>query len=237
MIDDVLGYFWALGLMLLGIWVIVGAFIPHPTVDEGEPFAIDLQGAQQAKVKIGHGAGQIEIAAGAPAGQVLTGIRAPGLNFSSRLVGERLEVDLTAGPTFLPFLGPSSGAWRFRLNGDVPLNLEVDVGASRLILDLSDLLVNYAKLGTGASSVDLTLPRRPANSLFDIEAGAASLDIRVPEGVAIRVRVQQGISSVNIDGKRFPRLEGGIYQSPDFDKAANRAELNIEAGVGSVKIH
>ncbi len=236
--EDVLGYFWPLFLLLIGVWVLASAFIPRNTfVEEGEPFMIDLQGASEAKVEFNHGAGQIEIRAGAPASQLMTGTKALGMEVSSKLVGDRLEAEVNAGPTFVPFIGPSSGAWRFNLNRDVPLTLEVSAGASNVTLDLSDLLVTYAKLETGASSVHLTLPARTESTLMDIEAGAASLDITVPEGVAARLRVKEGLTSLSIDNNRFPCLEGGIHQSPDYDKAAHRVELNIEAGVGSINIH
>ena len=72
---------------------------------------------------------------------------------------------MNAGPTFIPFIGPSGGAWRFDLNRDTPLRLEVSAGASNVSLDLSALLVKYLSLETGASSLRLTLPSR-AESTF-----------------------------------------------------------------------
>ena len=73
-------------------------------------------------------------------------------------------------------------------------------------------------------------------SLLDVEAGAASVNVRVPEATAARIRVKEGVTSVNVDTNRFPQLDSGIYQSPGFDTAADRAEINFEAGLGSVSV-
>jgi hypothetical protein len=115
------------------------------------------------------------------------------------------------------------------------LTLIVESGASSLSIDLKDVLATRVKLNTGASSSNVTMPARGA-SLLEVEAGAASVNIRVPEATAARIRMKEDVTSVNVDTNRFPRLDSGIYQSPDFDTAVDRAEINIESGLGSVSV-
>jgi hypothetical protein len=113
--------------------------------------------------------------------------------------------------------------------------LEVDAGASRLEIDLKDVLATRIELNTGASSTDLTVPARGA-SMLDVEAGAASVNIRVPEATAARIRVKDSAISLNVDTNRFPQTDSGLYQSPNFDTSPNRSEITLEAGLGSVTI-
>jgi hypothetical protein len=40
---------------------------------------------------------------------------------------------------------------------------------------------------------------------------------------------------MNVDRSRFPQ-NGNIYQSPDYATAANRLDIQVETGVGSVDI-
>jgi hypothetical protein len=68
-----------------------------------------------------------------------------------------------------------------------------------------------------------------------IKAGASSIKVRIPDGVAARVRGTMGVGVLNFNRDRFPS-QGGIHQSPDFETAANRIELNVEAGAASVDI-
>ncbi len=237
-IADPLGYFWPGFLLLAGAGLLLSALIPaRPMVEVGEEVVtVDLQGARQVSVEIEHGVGQMEVTGGAPPGAALTVNRGTGMKVSSRLEEDRLSVKVECGPSFAPVIGPESGVWRFRLTGEVPLTLSVESGASQMTLDLRDLPVTYCKLETGASSVTLIPPARMANALLDVEAGAAALNVRIPEGVAARIRLKDDLTARNIDQGRFPLLEGGVYQSPDYDDAAYRVEIILEAGVSSVNI-
>jgi hypothetical protein len=234
LVQDIFPWFWALFLILLGGWIILGVYW-HPVSADAETFSIPLDGAQEADIKFDHGAGHIEIRGGASSNELLNGAVGRGMNYSSRRVGSGIEAKISAGPSFVPFIGPDSGVWRFRLNQDIPLRLSVEAGASQIDLDLSSLNIVRARLETGASASHVTAPARGA-SLLDIDAGAASIDIRVPEGTQARIRLKDGVTSVDIDTSRFTRLDGGLYQSAGYDQAANRVDINIEAGFGAITI-
>lgn len=233
-VRNVFQYFWPLALILVGGWIILGVYW-KPARSAEDEFSIPLGGARSVKYNFSHGAGQIEIGGGAPSGQALVGTSAVGMNQRSQLNGDRLEVRVEAGPSFVPFVGPSEGIWRFQLTQEVPALLTVEAGASSLNIDLTNVLATRLALKTGASNTNVTMPSRGA-SLLDVEAGAASINIRIPEGTAARVRVKEGVNAVNVDTNRFPRLDSGIYQSSNFDVSTDRAEINIEAGLGSVSV-
>jgi hypothetical protein len=194
-----------------------------------------LSTAQSIKYNFSHGAGQIEIGGGAPMGQAIVGTLAMGMNRRSHLNGDRLEVRVEAGPSFIPFVGPNEGIWRFQLNQDVPVFITVEAGASALNIDLTDVLAARLALKTGASSANVTMPARGA-SILDVEAGAASISIRVPDVTAARIRVREGVTAVSVDKGRFPRLDSGIYQSSNYDASQNRTEINIQSGLGTVSV-
>ena len=234
-ISNVFTYFWPLALILFGGWMILSVYW-RPAQSVEETFTVPLGAAKNVRVRFSHGAGQIEIRGGAPSGVALIGSSGTGMNHRSRVIGETLEINVEAGPSFIPFLGPSEGVWRFQLTQEVPLTLVVEAGASSINIDLGDVLATRVQLKTGASSSNVVLPARGV-SILDVEAGAASVNIRVPETAAARIRVQEGVTSVNVDTNRFPRLDAGLYQSPDYDTATNRAEINIESGLGSVMVN
>ena len=233
-IRNVIPYLWPLALILVGGWIILGVYW-RPALSDEETFVVPVGMAKSARFRFSHGAGQIEITGGAPVGQALVGSSAVGMNKHSHLDGDKLDVRVEAGPSFLPFLGPSQGIWRFQLTQEIPLTLVVESGASSLNIDLKDVLASHVELNTGASSSNVTVPARGV-SLLDIDAGAASVNVRVPAATAARIRVQEGVNSVNIDTNRFARLDSGFYQSTGYDTAADRADINIEAGLGSVTV-
>jgi len=238
LIKDVLGWFWPVFLMLPGAWVIGQRWLPRGSGGKGDRFSIDLQGAAKLDVDFDHGAGVAAFTGGAPAGVAITGSQAAGMEVKSGLKGDTLGVDLDAGPTFIPFLGPDSGEWRFELTNEVPVAIKVDAGATSLDFDMTGVKLTFLGVDTGASSLRVKLPADAGQTLLSVESGAATIDIEVPAGVAARIRCEQGASTMKIDQVRFPLLTtvGGIYQSPDYDSATNRAEINLEGGANSVTV-
>ncbi len=232
---DVFGYFWPLAIIAFGIWLIIGFFARNQPV-ESEKASIPLEGASTAYIKLAHGAGKLTVHSGAGTDEILNGMFSNGVNYKSRLEGSRLEVKLhTAQHTWAWWPGEGLD-WDIHLNRDVPLSLKIDSGASASTIDLSDLKVTDLDIDTGASSTELTLPANAGNTHVDIDTGASSFKVGIPTGVAARIRVKSGIASVNVNS-RFPRLDGGLYQSPDYSTATNRVDMTIDTGVGSVEIN
>ncbi len=233
-ISSVVPYLWPIALILFGGWLILSVYW-RPEPSASEKFDIALRDAKSVRYKFSHGAGQIVINGGAPAGKALVGSSAVGMNEKSHLDGDRLNVHIEAGASFIPFVGPADGTWRFQITQEVPVTLKVETGASQLDMDLKDVLASHIELETGASNSNVTMPARGV-SLLDLEAGAASINITVPAGVSGRVRIKEGLTSLNVDTNRFPQVDSRLYQSPDFDTAPNRAEISVEAGLGSITV-
>lgn len=232
-ITNLFQYLWPLALMLVGIWLILGVYW-KPSPSRAETFSIPLQSAQKVNYSFSHGVGQMNISGGAPDGQALVGTSATGMNTHSQLSGDQLDVRVEAGPSFLPFIGPEEGIWRFQLVRDLPVLVTVESGASSLNIDLKDVLARHLAVKTGASSVNVTLPAHGV-CLFDLDGGATSVNIVIPETTAARIRVD-GVTSLEVDTNRFPRLEPDVYQSSDFDTSSDRAEINIHSGLGKVYV-
>lgn len=96
--------------------------------------------------------------------------------------------------------------------------------------------VTLCRLEAGASRITLTPPARVENARVEVEAGAAALDVRIPEEVAARIVCDVGLATQSIDLNRFPFLGGGVYQSPDYESAPYRVELHLEVGASSVTV-
>ncbi len=232
---SVMGWFWPLAIILTGVWILMGGLSAWTDFAHAEKFSIALQGARSASLSISHGMGSIELAGGANPGDFLTGVAAVGMNRSSQLEGERLDVRIEAGPSIIPFLGPEGGVWQFRLTPEVPIDLRIQAGAARLDLDLSDLKVAHFSFEGGASSLNLKLPVHPENMRADIKAGAASLNLQIPPQVALCLNIES-VGSLHLDENRFPHVRSGTYRSADYDTARDRLEVNIEGGATSVSL-
>lgn len=219
---------WPAAAIALGAWFLVGAFVPR--LGPVETLAVALDGATTAAIRLRFGAGELSTARAA-AGNLVDGTFRGGVIVHRDDRGLELEQDMTFG---LPWLDHDS-VWAVGLSGELPLDLRVETGASKARLDLSELNVRTLDLQTGASDTRIRLPRNAGATSVRAEAGAASLVIEVPEGVGAKIRSQVALGSSNIDQGRFPRTVDG-YASPDYANAANRADIEVRGGIGSVRV-
>ena len=226
---------WPLFLITLGAWILFGRVFRR--VPATEHVSIPLEGAQSARVRVGHGAGRLDVYAGSGMGILAEGDFTGGLDFRSQQVGDVLEVKMRPPENFFPFdWSPGTTLdWSFGLSADIPLSLDFETGASESRLNLRDLRLTELRLKTGASSTTIDLPANAGQTRAIIESGAASVNIAIPEGVAARIRTQGGLSTFQVDTNRFAQV-GGVYQSLDYDTAANKVDMDIQMGVGSVNI-
>jgi hypothetical protein len=232
---------WPIVLILIGAWIVFGVLGKGSTL-EVENAAIPLEGAPQARIRIHHGAGRLNINGNAGAGNLVTGTFGGGLSYSKRPNGNGIELDMRPRWSDSWFMGmPWSWSmsrgydWNVALNPETPMALRLETGAGESCVDLSNTQVTDLSLSTGASSTDLTLPQNAGSTRVRLEAGAASIKVHVPGGVAAHIRTQSGISSISVDQTRFLR-NGNDYQSPDYATAANKADIDIQVGVGSVSV-
>jgi hypothetical protein len=231
---SIFNYFWPLLIIALGIWMILGV-VSRQNETAGEKVSIPLEGASSAYLKLDHAAGRLMVHSGAAAGEVLHGTFGNGLSYKSTRLEDRLDVKLRTSGNFWAWWPGDSLDWDISLPGDLPLGLKLDSGASATVLDLHDLKVTILDIVTGASSTQITLPEQAGDMRVDINAGASSLTLTIPPQVAARIKVKSGVASVDVD-RRFAPLARSLYQSADYDQAANRADISIDTGVGSIVI-
>jgi hypothetical protein len=235
---NVWDYFWPSILILVGLWFLVGPMVFKRELTT-ESVSVPLNGAQQAELRLDHGAGRMDLYAMPGSLNLISGTAEGGVDLKQRSQGDSLFVHMSAQPDmFMTWPGPghSNGLrWNFGVNPDLPIRLELHTGACESNLDLSGLKIPFLKLETGASSTEIQMPAKAGYTRAEFKSGAASLKIRVPEGVSARIRINSGLAGINVNTMRFPQNAGG-YETPGFDSAENRAEIFVETGVGSVEI-
>jgi hypothetical protein len=231
------GWIWSLGLILLGASLLWPRTRSAGVVEA----AVPLEGAASAQLTLKHSAGQLSLRPGLAGDQLLSGTFGGGVDKDARRVGDALAVTLRMpeqdwGHWMWPgrWTRPELD-WNLAVNPAVPLQLTLETGASDNTLDLSALRVTELLIKAGASAIRFTLPAQAGQTQVRIEAGAASVQAEVPAGVAARIWGMMGAGALKVDERRFPR-RGGEYRSDDFATAANRVEIEVMGGVGSVDV-
>jgi len=222
---------WPLILVVIGLDILLETML-GPGRAGGESLSIDRSSLPEAEVSFEFGAGEINVQAGADAGKLLEGEFSDDVEYQLR--DQRLRI--YSRPDWWGWWRWRHGhRWEARLTRDIPLKLRFRLGACQSDLDLSDLKVVDLNLETGAADTRIRMPREAGTMRARVKAGAASVKIVVPEGVAARITATVAIGSFDVDTRRFPRSGSG-YASPDYDTAANKLDISVEGGVGEIRV-
>ena len=225
----------SLALIGLGIWTLWASQRRYTFTTE--ELSIPLEG-EEVQVNLDFGAGELRLN-GAALGETLLNGTFESIEYDVSHEGGRQRVRLSSPPLVGPHwvIGPEvqHRRWTLALNNAVPLTMIVKTGASDVRLDLTDLQVTRLKLESGANATRVIAPARAGYTEIRGSSGAASLNIEIPEGVAARIRTSGALASVSVDRERFPKIEGE-YRSPDYETAANKVDLKLEIGVGSISV-
>lgn len=148
-------------------------------------------------------------------------------------------------------------AWRVTLPQGVGLDLAVDINAGSADVDLGaasirslDLSVNAGsvvvdlgaadelgdlQIELNAGALDLTLP----DVTFEgsIEGNASSVNLCTPPGAGLRLNTEESIvAAYNYDGQGLVK-NGTTWETPGFDTAEVRIELDTRANAGSFSLN
>jgi hypothetical protein len=150
-------------------------------------------------------------------------------------IGEEAKVYLAFEGKRIAWRGGKASNWAaIRLNASPVWDMDIDVGAAKLDLDLAPFAVEDIMIDAGATSLRVKIGERAKETHLRIDAGASSIRISVPSASACEARFEGGLSSKNLPG--FQRVDSRMYRTENFDTAAKKIVIDIHAGVSSIKV-
>jgi hypothetical protein len=131
-------------------------------------------------------------------------------------------------------VGTTHSDWNLRFANNVPLDLNLQMGAGHSDLQLRELDVTHleVKIGAGEMQLDLSGPRKSSLDA-DIQGGVGSATIYLPKDVGVRVHASGGIGSVNTHGMT---KDDDDYVNSVYGKTPATITLTIQGGVGSIDL-
>ena len=199
---------------------------------------IDAENADSVTAEIVMGAGKLEVQSGTEAlmeGEFHYSYRdyAPDITYRVRSGGRGdLLVEQDDGPKFR-VQSNYKNEWELVFNEEIPLDLEITLGAGESILDLADLnLESFAlKMGAGAAYVDLSGALDKDLSVH-IQGGVGELTVLLPLDTNINAKVTGGLGEINTKGLD---QDGEIFVSK-YSGSGPVVNIIIEAGIGQLNL-
>lgn len=124
-----------------------------------------------------------------------------------------------------------------KLNPNPIWTVNVETGAAAVNFDLSKFKIKGLKLNGGAASFDVKLGQPLETTNVEVSTGAASVDIRIPNGVACKVNISGFLSSNNLEDAGFKKNNDGDYETPGYETAKNKIYMNVSGGMASFDVH
>jgi hypothetical protein len=149
--------------------------------------------------------------------------------------------------------------WQIYLNSMVSCDLTAHSDGGNVKLNLAGMAITQVSADTGGGNVDVILPDNAANLNVTARTGAGNVSVEIgsgtsggntvnassglgkvivllPSDLAARIHVAGGLGKGIVDS-RFNKIDDHTYQSLDYDGAADRIEITVKCGAGSLSVN
>jgi hypothetical protein len=149
--------------------------------------------------------------------------------------------------------------WQIHLNPNVQSDITAYSGGGNVKLNLAGMAVTRLLADTGGGNMDVVLPDNTANlhvmaktgggnvtvevgngltgsNTINANSGAGNVVVRLPSGIAARIHASSGWGKQMI-GSQFNKLDANTFQSPDYDSASDKVEIEVHSGAGNVSVN
>jgi hypothetical protein len=221
---------------------------------------VELGDAASVRVEIEMAAGELEVSGGAA--DLLEA------SFTYNVAELKPEVDYSGGTlsvrtpdvdvrgASLWDLDKYRYEWDLRLNEDVPMEMQVTMGAGRSDLRLGGLTLTRLDVTRGAGEVVVDLSGSTSLASLDVGGGAGSVTVDLsgawqndlqatiegglgnrslilPRDVGVRVKVEVGVGGVDATGLT---KEGEYYTNDAYGQSDVTLNIEVDGGVGETEL-
>ncbi|MFZ4520216.1 MAG: LiaI-LiaF-like domain-containing protein [Bacteroidales bacterium] len=114
-------------------------------------------------------------------------------------------------------------------------NLDFDIGAAEILMDLRDYKIDTTTINAGASSINIKIGDKNPLTVMTFNAGASSIKVDIPNGSGCQIKSESFMISKEFDG--FTKKGDGIYQTDNFSTAKNKIHLTIKTAISKIEIN
>lgn len=122
-----------------------------------------------------------------------------------------------------------------KLNDKPSWNINLNIGAAEIDMDLRDYKIDTADIDAGASSIHLKIGEKNPLTVLTFNAGASSIEVDIPKESACQIKSESFLVSKEFEG--FRKKGDGIYQTDNFNTQKNKIYLTIKTAISKIEIN
>ena len=229
----------AVALVALVVLALTHKPIREPVGNYHFTQSVEAQGAKNVHAEIELGAGDLNLTSGAAHLMEADcyysrASRKPEVSYN--VTGDNGELRISQRYSDRIQFGDGGGGneWNLHFGNQIPLDLNVKMGAGTGRLQLSGLDLTHLRVEGGAGTLFVDLSGNWKQN-FDgkIAGGVGTVTVRLPANIGVHVRATGGLGAVNAPG--FER-DGDTYVNSAYGKSPVTLTLDITGGVGTINL-
>lgn len=131
-------------------------------------------------------------------------------------------------------LGDGGNDVSLHLNTSPVWDMRLKMGAGQVDFDLANYKVRHFNFNGGAAELNIKLGNLLPLADVHVKTGVADVTISIPESSGCRIQTKTGLSSKDFVG--FTKLDNGLYETPNYQAAANKILINLDGGLSSFEV-
>jgi len=121
-----------------------------------------------------------------------------------------------------------------KLTDRLPWDLDFDIGAAEITLDLREYRVDTVNIDAGASSINFKIGEKNPTTRMIFNAGAASITVEIPKASGCQVISESFMVSKNFEG--LDKKSDGHYETPNFATSKNKIYITVKTALSKITI-
>ena len=148
--------------------------------------------------------------------------------------GDNTNIEFSMKDRHFPFEhGKLVNDVEMKLN-TVPLwDLDFELGAAGINLDLSPFKIEKIDIGMGASKLKIKLGDKNDDTRVNLDAGVSKIEIMIPQSSGCQINSESVLSNRHFNG--FNKISSGLFRTANFDSASNKIYISFNTGVSSIR--
>ncbi|MBN9653223.1 hypothetical protein J0K78_03015 [Halobacillus sp. GSS1] len=213
------------------LMTLAGCSFVHAGEQVEETQRIERDDADQLKIEIEMGVGELTLATGSE--DWLEGSFLYPENFlTPELSYQDGTITLSQTKGKKKFLNNQKSEWDVLLTNQIPVDLAILTGAAESKLDLKEARLQNLSIEAGVGELTVDLSGDYEES-FDatIETGVGESTVYLPKDTGVKITAEKGIGEIKTDGLK---QSGDAWVNQAYDPGGKRIHINAEMGVGDL---
>ena len=234
MLGSLIGLVLILAILASSLWFF-GVRVERGRGLTSETISQAIEGATQAQIDIEAGAGDLHLAGQADEDILISGS-------VSRQGSMRVEENASqsggvfhytlrsVGPSMIPGRFEGDWGWDLSITQEIPVELEVSLGAGNSDLDLSGVKLSDLNVDLGVGKATIAFSAE-GSYRANIDGGIGSIVLVVPANYGVSVITSTALVSASVPADYEKREDG--YYSQNYESATKKIDITLDLAIGS----